>query len=592
LTVKRRFLLSGAGALLLAGSALADVQKYPFLFDPNLAKNPAQVTQDITQGEANLPPLPVSELQSTNIENGTMTLWFWPESLELLKNASNAGPGPMTWPSTPAMCAKHAAFTIPTLLPPNAGPDCVNADASIRRDLADVSACVLVEQPELYVLGYSPAAVRNDMGSIEDMVGVAGEAIFHAGLPPAGLLPSSFVPTMRVILDKIRHDKLASQLESAKSAYAQALGVANANAACFVPAALSQLVSDLGNLTGELTAATAYLDKLKADGTAASAHEATCLAGHSRTRNALPLPSLTADERKFLAFWLGGIFWRMRGGGLIPLGKTQDARYYYVDQAFSQIGAVLGAQDGTDTAFPLFTQIIVEGWSQWMCMGQCGGDLDKYASLVGMTGRGQRLAQAAIGAINSRGYALGDLLTGGLQMGPGYYYGWFVLRNFTYGTAMSAPYSAFIDGPTSVGEFNIGASLELGVARSLLAGKATGQPPTVNLCAGRQCGDDTCGGSCGTCAPGLACEDGRCVAGGDAGSTAPDAASAGAEAGAPRGGPGGGAGATDEPANARNAHGCGCTLVAQKQASSWLAAFLALFAACLRRARRRARAER
>ena len=30
-------------------------------------------------------------------------------------------------------------------------------------------------------------------------------------------------------------------------------------------------------------------------------------------------------------------------------------------------------------------------------------------------------------------------------------------------------------------------------------------------CAGKQCGDDGCGGSCGTCGPGLACTDGACI---------------------------------------------------------------------------------
>ena len=31
-------------------------------------------------------------------------------------------------------------------------------------------------------------------------------------------------------------------------------------------------------------------------------------------------------------------------------------------------------------------------------------------------------------------------------------------------------------------------------------------------CSGRGCGDDGCGGSCGTCTTGLSCEDGQCYA--------------------------------------------------------------------------------
>jgi hypothetical protein len=200
---------------------------------------------------------------------------------------------------------------------------------------------------------------------------------------------------------------------------------------------------------------------LKTTGEAASAQETVCLAAKSRVRNTLPLPSLTEEERKFIAFWLGGVYWRMRGGGLIPLGSTQEARLYYVNDAFSQIGAVVGAQDGIDTAFPFFLEVIVDGWSQWMCMGYCGGPNDKYASLIGMTERGQRQAQTAINVIGPRGYDTGDLLTGGLQMGPGYFYGWEALRTFLYASPMAAPYSGFIDGPTAIGEFNMGASLAL-----------------------------------------------------------------------------------------------------------------------------------
>src|SRR5262245_21617338 len=38
-------------------------------------------------------------------------------------------------------------------------------------------------------------------------------------------------------------------------------------------------------------------------------------------------------------------------------------------------------------------------------------------------------------------------------------------------------------------------------------------PPTcVGSCAGKRCGDDGCGGSCGACAGGSVCESGQCVA--------------------------------------------------------------------------------
>jgi hypothetical protein len=35
------------------------------------------------------------------------------------------------------------------------------------------------------------------------------------------------------------------------------------------------------------------------------------------------------EEREFIAFGLGGTFWRFRGGGSLVLGSTQNARIFY-----------------------------------------------------------------------------------------------------------------------------------------------------------------------------------------------------------------------------------------------------------------------
>ena len=120
-------------------------------------------------------------------------------------------------------------------------------------------------------------------------------------------------------------------------------------------------------------------------------------------RNTLPFPSLTAAERRALAFWLGGIYWRMRGGGLIPLGATQDARWYFLEQPFTHIGELAGGQDGADAAFDIYLQIF-EGWSDWQDMGNVQPGGDKYADLVSMTSRGQRQVGSAVTLLGGRSY--------------------------------------------------------------------------------------------------------------------------------------------------------------------------------------------
>jgi hypothetical protein len=496
--------------LLLARPATAATQQWPFAFDAGLAPDASTVEIDLALGAASLPPLPVSELQTLTTNAGTMTLWFWPENAALLQSALSSGPGRMAWPTTPVLCANTAAFSLPTLLPADAGPTCSAAAAQIQSDLseANLAACPLVEQPELYVYGYSPTDVSTAVNSLEGMIGLAGESFTHGQLPPENLLPASFVPELRQVIDKLRASTLTQSLQTSQSAFQDASSTLSANAGCFDPTAASALATAISGLSADLTAANTYLNDLVSSGEAASAQENVCLAARSQARATLPFPSLTQADRQFLAFWLGGVYWRMRGGALIPLGSTQEARLYYLDDAFSQIGTLVGGTDGAATGFPFYTEVIVDGWSQWMDM-DVGDGGTRYDNLIGMTERGQREAQAGINALS--GYDAGALMTGGLQMGPGYYFGWWSLPGFTWDDPMPSPYSAFIDGPTAIGEFNMGAALAAGLARTLLAGKPTGQPPTVVLCAQQACGDDGCGGSCGTCSPGTTCTDaGQC----------------------------------------------------------------------------------
>jgi MYXO-CTERM domain-containing protein len=277
------------------------------------------------------------------------------------------------------------------------------------------------------------------------------------------------------------------------------------------------------------------LTQLESQGVAAAAQENLCVQAQGRVRASLPYPSLTAADRSFVAFWLGGLYWRMRGGGLIPLGQTQPARIDYVQDGFGQIGNLLAGADGLQIGVPFVTELATDGWSQWMAMGTNGDD--KYADLIGMTERGQRQAESATLVLQPLGYDTAELLTGGLQMGPGYYYGYYPLGGFRFAINMPPPYSNFMDAPTAIGEFNMGTVLGLGLARSLLPGKSS-DAGVLDLCAGLQCGSDGCGGSCGTCATGLFCSAGLCGAtpppvdaGVDAGLDAGASADAGVDAG-------------------------------------------------------------
>jgi MYXO-CTERM domain-containing protein len=338
-----------------------------------------------------------------------------------------------------------------------------------------------------------------------------------------------------------------------------------------------------------------------------------CLAAHGRTRGALPFPALTAEERKFVAFWLGGITWRMRGGGLIPLGQTQKARTYFCEKPLRRIGDLAGGAKGEEAGHRVFLNIF-DGWGDWMDMGTTPGGQDLYEDLVQMTDRGrQQVADApspvpgipipglgltsAVTYLDKENYDTTALTTGGLDMGACYAYALGALSDFRYADTPMAPYNgSLIEGFTAIGEFCTGASIALGLTETLLGGTTTGAS-TVPLCKSKQCGDDGCGGSCGACAAGTTCNpSGACIicTPSCAGKTCGDDGCGGScgACGGPSGadaGSGGGAGAAPGAPGEDDATsaGCACHVTPARDGMLLLApAAVALVMALLRRRRR------
>jgi hypothetical protein len=535
--------------VLVAGTGWTAPQRWPFAFDPAIAADPTGTQNQINSGMAGLPLLPVSQMVTLQVDQ--VTLWFLPEAAALLQAINKLPPTPplLSWPHATTMCAQHTTFAVPaTLLLPGGSADCQSADSTIRTQLGNLAACLDVEQPERYVLGYQPAVVDSTVtGSIEGWIGVSGEALSHTDFPD-GILPVDFVPKLRGVVAKLRHDTLEQELAAAQGRYAQALATANAHTACFDAGALATVTTGVAALQNELTAVKAWLDQLDASGQAAVAHEIQCLAGHSRFRPALPFPSITADERAFVAFWLGGLTWRMRGGWL-PRGMTQTARIDFVLDFYLTLGNFLGGKDGSDQATPIYLPLLLVGWSDWMDMGTSQPGADKYSDLVSMTNRGNQQVMTAASNLTAKNYDSTVLTAGGLDMGPCYYYSWWANGTFRLSPTMPAPYGGFIDGQTAMGEFCSGGSIALGLAKTLLPGAPTGQPPIIDLCAGKTCGDDGCGGSCGPPCP-------------DAGSAA-DGANGGVDLGSPPADDSGtnppvGGGGGGNPANGSSSSGCGC----------------------------------
>jgi hypothetical protein len=487
-------------AVLLALPSPAAAEPLPYRFDPELAADPDQIRTMIADDSAGLPELPLDELTELTLA-GPVSLRLFHETAGLLDRLVRTDRTDYVWPADPGSCAAHAAFAIPEPLLVDGSADCLAAADAVTTALAARTACREAAEPERYVLDYPPGVVNDDNTSnVLDLIGVMGSTLGEFPALYDGVLPPEFVPRLRDILRKLRHETLRPLLQEQLRAFHDALARLDLDAGCFLPEARTRLAADVAGLVAEATAQLDRLEDLLRDGEREYRLENLRLGAVSRTRPELPHPSLTQADRELLAFWIGGVYWRLRGGGFVDLGGTQAARRLGLRRPYGALGELAGLADGVEAADGVYCEIF-EGWGEWFDMGTTPGQEDKYYDLVRMTRRGFEQIRTAvsgttllnpctipdypfildINGLNAKGYDTTSLHAGGLSMGPCYYFAWDQLLGWTWAATPEPPYRGVIDGPTAVGEVCAGASIALGMVRTLLFGRATGTPPYAGL---------------------------------------------------------------------------------------------------------------
>lgn len=356
--------------------------------------------------------------------------------------------------STPAGFAPYRAA------PPAACPPPPAADPAPAALLAQgQAACLALTRPERYVLGHPPgSAAFADLSSLDGLIAIAGRAVAELALPQS--LAEGEMAALRRIAGKLRMAEIQAQAARFLAASASAAQGGGA-----LPALRQRVAA--------LAADWARVDRA---GRAEAERERAALAAAGRERAPLPYPSLTAAERERLSMLLGGIYWRIRGGGLLPaLESTQAARLRYNALPMAAIGRLNGGTEGWAAGLAIFSRIF-EGWGSWMDMGRTPGGGDALADLEGMTRRGARQVGIAAALLATGGYDPAPLRAGGLQLGPVYYFAWERLGHLRIGADPPPPLRPFLEGPTAWGEFLGGAAISLGFARALLAGRPVAPP--------------------------------------------------------------------------------------------------------------------
>jgi hypothetical protein len=521
-----------------ARPAAAAPTPWLFDFDPNSSKDPAYVNKHLNTLKAGLPGLPPQGI--VELTSNKTKLYFYQDVIDVLLEAKNSGPGdapPLT--RTPKRCVEHFAFSAPTgLLRAGAPFSCGGHEQAALAALspANIKTCGHVEFPESYVYDHTPLGLilPTTTSDLDVLIAILGEALTHVRYP-TNLVPASFWPQARTILAKVRYGKLKAELGQRRATYSKARADLQAQQSCYEPAALAALIKTVGTLLGELAFVEQDLDKLYQAGLAQATLDRKAVEAQGRKRVDLPYPALTDRERERLAFYIGGLVWRVRGDGLIhedkmPLGLALT----FVAPPYQLIADIAGGVDGQGVGFPLYVDENA-GYYLWYDMGTDPGSNDKYADLVQMTDRGKKATTLTAPLLAGRGFDTRHLVAGGLMMGPCYYYIWEELPKFTLGLAckpkkgfplpantpgcLAAPhYTQFLEWPTATGEFCTGAALALGLVKTLLGGKP-GKACTP-YCFGKPCGaDDTCGGICGSC------PDGGATPGPDGSTGSPDGGS-------------------------------------------------------------------
>ncbi len=364
-----------------------------------------------------------------------------------------------------------------------AGPSSVQQSCQTlqKNYLADRSTlekfCNNIENPENFVTTQAAGVViEEDLRSVEGMIKTVGEPISR--IPSQiHLSQSDFYLQLKNIIRKIRYPTLSSDLrwvEAKVADSAQSLLAHN----CF----LSSVEKDAFETQSKaINAAVKNLSKRLFDmnslGQAQALADQQAIERQGRKRNSLPYPSLNDKDRKFLTWVLGGIFWRMRGGGLLdyPSG-TNETRRLYTEVIFRTLTVFNCGQNcdglaksvGSSQRFAL----IMRGWGKYMDIGHTPNQEDRFHDLVQMSARGIYQVSSTATTLEKSRFDVSRYRLAGSQMGACYDFGWEKMNGIGFGEKLALPYSAFLFYPTEWAEFCIGAIMSKGLAESLLNGQS------------------------------------------------------------------------------------------------------------------------
>ena len=369
------------------------------------------------------------------------------------------------------LCPAHTAFVGASALPmATLGANCAGVKNSVMQILAKLdNGCMTTRYPELTFKNYKQGPIQEkEMQDIEGLINMAGEAFYHVDAP-AEWTTEPFLNPIRKVLGRLKFPALNKALTDNQNLYTQTLTALKASPTCDANHELARLISELKS---ESQATQADLAKNDSEGRAQAIADRAAVLKRGLQREVLKYPNLSDADRKLISTLLGGIYWRIRGGGLrFQPDGTNAARYLFNKLPMGAIGFLNGGDVGKEAGERQNIELILHGWGKYMTMGTTPGGFDLWYSFVKMTQRGAIQVDSASDSLLENGYDPYEYQAGGRQMGLCYFAAYqSALRDFRVNPVMDPPYRGFVDSGTPGGELCTGAAISLGLAESLLKG--------------------------------------------------------------------------------------------------------------------------
>jgi hypothetical protein len=178
------------------------------------------------------------------------------------------------------------------------------------------------------------------------------------------------------------------------------------------------------------------------------------------------LENLNHNEKELLSAYMGGLLWRLRGGGLLKKRGTQHIRTFYIGYGFQSLGKLVN-KNIEEITHAYQSQLVYYGWGEFFDIGYNPAQRSETYDMVKMTERGLIQVRTSLPYLRDLKGRRDTLIASGLQMGPCYFWSWQEFKGVQEYPELQPPFRPFLHGfPTSWGEVCTGAALGIGLYRT------------------------------------------------------------------------------------------------------------------------------